>query len=153
MYMDGSRLLREHVEEVEVCNVEVRALSRENGLVVVATHAVYKEHVVLLIDCPVAWNWLNKRAWNIALEHHVEESLEPGYALWIPPGFAHGFQALEDTYFLYLVTKEYAPQLERCIKWDDPDIGISWPIREGVIVSEKDKKCPPLKEAETNFEY
>jgi dTDP-4-dehydrorhamnose 3,5-epimerase (EC 5.1.3.13) len=73
--------------------------------------------------------------------------------LWIPPGFAHGFQALEDTYFLYLVTKEYAQQLERCIKWDDPEIGIPWPIREGVIISEKDKKCPQLKQAETNFEY
>jgi dTDP-4-dehydrorhamnose 3,5-epimerase len=51
------------------------------------------------------------------------------------------------------VTKEYSPQHERCIKWDDPEIGIPWPIKEGVILSEKDKKCPPLKQAETNFEY
>jgi len=69
------------------------------------------------------------------------------------PGFAHGFQALEETYFLYLVTKEYNPQLERCIRWDDPEIGIPWPIRDNVILSEKDKKCPPLREAETNFAY
>jgi dTDP-4-dehydrorhamnose 3,5-epimerase len=82
---------------------------------------------------------------------YVGVSLEPGYALWIPPGFAHGFQALEDTYFLYLVTKEYSPQHERCIRWDDPQIGIQWPIKEGIILSEKDKRCPPLKEAETNF--
>jgi dTDP-4-dehydrorhamnose 3,5-epimerase len=82
---------------------------------------------------------------------YVGVNLEPGYALWIPPGFAHGFQALEDTYFLYLVTKEYSPQHERCIRWDDPQIRIQWPIKEGIILSEKDKRCPPLKEAETNF--
>ncbi len=84
---------------------------------------------------------------------HVAVELYPGLALWIPPGFAHGFQALEDTYLLYLVTKEYAPQHERCIRWDDPELGIAWPAREGVIVSEKDTRCPPLREAETNFEY
>ncbi|WP_440060013.1 dTDP-4-dehydrorhamnose 3,5-epimerase [Thermogladius sp. 4427co] len=84
---------------------------------------------------------------------YVGVVLEPGLALWIPPGFAHGFQALEDSYFLYLVTKEYSQQLERCILWDDPEIGINWPIREGVILSERDKKCPRLREAEINFEY
>jgi len=84
---------------------------------------------------------------------YVAVTLEPGYALWIPPGFAHGFQALEETYFLYLVTKEYNPQLERCIRWDDPEIGIPWPIRDNVILSEKDRKCLPLREAETNFVY
>jgi len=84
---------------------------------------------------------------------YVAITLESGYALWIPPGFAHGFQALEDTYFLYLVTKEYNQQLERCIRWDDPEIGIPWPIKDGVTLSEKDKRCPLLREAETNFVY
>jgi len=84
---------------------------------------------------------------------YVAVELEPGVALWVPPGFAHGFQALEDAYFLYLVTKEYSPQHERCIEWNDPDIGIPWPIREGIILSERDKKCPPLRETETNFVY
>lgn len=84
----------------------------------------------------------------------VELSEENHYALWIPPGFAHGFQALEnDTLVLYLVTKEYSPAHERCIRWDDPEIGINWPIREGVILSDKDKKGAFLREAETNFEY
>lgn len=74
--------------------------------------------------------------------------------LWIPPGFAHGFQALEDnTLVLYLVTKEYSREHERCIRYDDPEIGIEWPIKEGLVVSEKDKKCPPLRGAETNFTY
>jgi len=84
---------------------------------------------------------------------YVAVTLEPNHALWIPPGFAHGFQALEDAYFLYLVTKEYSPQHERCVKWDDPEIGIPWPIRDNVILSEKDRRCPPLREAETNFIY
>ena len=85
---------------------------------------------------------------------YVAVELRTGLALWVPPGFAHGFQALEDdTIVLYLVTKEYSPQHERCIRWDDPDIGIQWPIRDNVILSEKDRKCPPLREAETNFEY
>ncbi|MEM4640687.1 MAG: dTDP-4-dehydrorhamnose 3,5-epimerase family protein, partial [Thermofilum sp.] len=78
--------------------------------------------------------------------------LTPGLLLWIPPGFAHGFQALEDSLFIYLVTKEYSPQHERCILWCDPSLGIEWPIKEA-IVSEKDSKGLPLKEAETNFVY
>ncbi|PNV80551.1 MAG: dTDP-4-dehydrorhamnose 3,5-epimerase [Fervidicoccus sp.] len=84
---------------------------------------------------------------------YVGAFLEPGLALWIPPGFAHGFQALEDTYFLYLVTKEYSPSHERCIRWNDPIIGIKWPLNEGIVVSEKDGKCPSIEEAETNFSY
>ncbi len=84
---------------------------------------------------------------------YVGAVLEPGVALWVPPGFAHGFQALEETHLLYLVTKEYSPQHERCVAWDDPDIGIEWPIKENVVLSEKDMKCPPLKKAETNFEF
>ncbi len=83
----------------------------------------------------------------------VELSADEPKLLWIPPGFAHGFQALEDSIVLYLVTKEYAPQYERCIAWNDPDLDIPWPIKEGVILSEKDRRCPPFKEAETNFEY
>ncbi|ABW02297.1 dTDP-4-dehydrorhamnose 3,5-epimerase [Caldivirga maquilingensis] len=84
----------------------------------------------------------------------VELSTNEPRLLWVPPGFAHGFQALEDdTVFLYLMTKEYSPQHERCVKWDDPELGIEWPIRSNVIISEKDSKCPPLKAAETNFNY
>lgn len=83
----------------------------------------------------------------------VELSDENRYLLWIPPGFAHGFQALEDSIFLYLVTEEYSPQHEACIKWDDPEIGVNWPLRSGVIISDKDKACPPFKEAENNFTY
>ena len=84
----------------------------------------------------------------------VELGEADGRALWVPPGFAHGFQALEDdTRVLYLVTKEYSREHERCIRWDDPQVGIEWPIRESVVTSEKDARCPSLEKAETNFTY
>ncbi|MEZ0345806.1 MAG: dTDP-4-dehydrorhamnose 3,5-epimerase [Infirmifilum sp.] len=84
---------------------------------------------------------------------YVMVELTPGRLMWIPPGFAHGFQALEDSHFLYLVTKEYSPQHERCIRWDAPELGIPWPIREGAMLSERDRGCPGLSEAESNFGY
>lgn len=84
----------------------------------------------------------------------VELSESDPKLLWVPPGFAHGFQALEDnTLVLYLVTKEYSKEHERCILWSDPDLKIDWPIKDNVTVSEKDRKCPRFKDAETNFEY
>ncbi len=84
---------------------------------------------------------------------YVATTLEPGMALWIPPGFAHGFQAVKESLVLYLVTKKYAPKYERGIRWDDPEIGIPWPMKDDAILSEKDKTWPPLKEAEINFNY
>ena len=83
----------------------------------------------------------------------VGVELTPGMALWVPPGFAHGFQAIEESWFLYLVTKEYDQARERCILWGDQAIGIKWPNPGKAILSEKDSKCPPLGQAETNFEY
>jgi len=83
---------------------------------------------------------------------YVYAILEPSYAMWIPPGFAHGFQAIEETLFMYLVTKEYAQNSERCIVWNDPNLNIPWPMKEKAIVSEKDKQGKFFKEAETNFE-
>lgn len=69
----------------------------------------------------------------------VELSEANGLQLWIPPGFAHGFLALEDdSIFAYKCTNFYAPDYEACIKWDDPDIGIDWGI-EHPLVSEKDE--------------
>ena len=51
--------------------------------------------------------------------------------LWIPPGFAHGFLVMSDTAeFLYKTTDYYAPDAERCLAWDDPQVGIQWPLAE-----------------------
>jgi dTDP-4-dehydrorhamnose 3,5-epimerase len=74
---------------------------------------------------------------------------DAGELLWIPPGFAHGYVALSDVADVtYKVTVEYAPELDRGIRWDDPGIGIDWPVREPIL-SEKDRRLPPLELAET----
>jgi len=60
--------------------------------------------------------------------------------LWIPEGFAHGFVVLSKTAeFLYKTTDYYAPEFERCIDWNDPEIAIKWPINGAAILSAKDK--------------
>lgn len=70
--------------------------------------------------------------------------------LWIPPGFGHGFLVLSDTAeFVYKASDFYAPQHERSIRWDDPDIGIDWPLNGAEpILSAKDANGKNLKEAE-----
>jgi dTDP-4-dehydrorhamnose 3,5-epimerase len=70
--------------------------------------------------------------------------------LWVPPGFAHGFMVLSDTAdVLYKTTDYYAPEHERCIIWNDPDIGIHWPL-DGAepILSSKDRLGISLAQAE-----
>ena len=67
---------------------------------------------------------------------------EPRLVL-IPAGCAHGYQTLEDeTDATYQVSMVYTPSAERGIRWDDPVLGIDWPIKEGVIVSDKDASWP-----------
>ena len=83
-----------------------------------------------------------------------ELSEENKHMLWIPAGFAHGFVTLEDdTEFLYKTTGEYAPECDRGIKFDDPEIGIKWPKLANLLLSEKDQKQPLLRDAEINFIY
>lgn len=71
--------------------------------------------------------------------------------IWVPPGFAHGFQVLSDSAdFEYRCTDFYAPEHERTIRWDDPDIGIDWPLQDGQepMMSDKDLAGVALKDAE-----
>jgi dTDP-4-dehydrorhamnose 3,5-epimerase len=71
--------------------------------------------------------------------------------LLVPRGFAHGFCTLTpDTEVLYKVDEYYSPEQDRGILWNDPELGIDWPVSEPVL-SDKDRKHPPLKEAEINF--
>lgn len=77
--------------------------------------------------------------------------------LYFPPGFAHGFLALEDdTYVYYKCTGLYSAENESAIAWDDPDIGINWPLKEvggQPILSSRDKEHPQLKAAKNNHVY
>lgn len=80
-------------------------------------------------------------------------SAENGRMLYIPPGFAHGFCVLSEVAdFCYKVTDEYAPECEAGILWNDPAIGIDWPIAEP-SVSPRDGMLPLLEEAEAGFVY
>lgn len=69
--------------------------------------------------------------------------------LWVPEGFAHGFVVLSETAeFLYKTTDYYAPEYERSIVWNDPDIDIKWPINGEPILSTKDQQAKTLATAE-----
>ncbi|ADJ29162.1 dTDP-4-dehydrorhamnose 3,5-epimerase [Nitrosococcus watsonii] len=76
-------------------------------------------------------------------------SAENRRQLWIPGGFAHGFLVLSEyAEFLYKTTAYYAPEYERCIRWDDPDLAIDWPLEEVPLISAKDQAGCAFKEAE-----
>jgi dTDP-4-dehydrorhamnose 3,5-epimerase len=76
-------------------------------------------------------------------------SSENKQQLWIPPGFAHGFVTLSDNAeFLYKTTDFYAPQFERCIAWNEPDIGVDWHYAEAPQLSAKDMQGSTLANAE-----
>ena len=86
-------------------------------------------------------NWV-----GIELNEFIKQSL------WVPPGFAHGFLTLSDSADLqYLVTKKWDKSLERCINWNDKNLGIDWPVLDfAPLVSEKDSKGLGLHEAESS---
>lgn len=76
-------------------------------------------------------------------------SAENKMQLWIPEGFGHGFVVLsEAAEFLYRTTDYYAPEHERCIIWNDPELGIEWPISAPPILSAKDAAGAPFRSAE-----
>ena len=76
-------------------------------------------------------------------------SAENKKQLWIPPGFAHGFLTLSDcAELLYKTTEYYSPDHERCIRWNDPEIGIFWPLTATALLSAKDSQAKPFSESE-----
>jgi dTDP-4-dehydrorhamnose 3,5-epimerase len=79
-------------------------------------------------------------------------SAENKHQLWVPPGFGHGFLVLSEiAEFEYKCTDYYAPEFERAIRWDDPELGIEWPLGDGEnpVLSSKDAIAPFFDNAET----
>jgi len=109
----------------------------QGKLVRVITGAVWDVAVDIRKNSPTFKRWFG-----------VELTGENNKMFFIPPGFAHGFVALKDnTNLLYKCTEEYSYELDRGIIWNDPDIGIKWPL-ENPVLSEKDSRNPLLRDAE-----
>jgi dTDP-4-dehydrorhamnose 3,5-epimerase len=91
------------------------------------------------------------RAGSATFGQHVAVELSDRnwQQLWVPPGFLHGFCTLIDnTEVIYKVTDYYSREHDACIRWNDPDIGINWPVDvSDAAVSDKDRTAPFLKEA------
>jgi dTDP-4-dehydrorhamnose 3,5-epimerase len=83
----------------------------------------------------------------------MELSTENKKMLYVPPGFAHGACVTTDeASLLYMVTAEFAPEAERGVLWNDPTVGVDWPVNNPIL-SERDQRWPVLKSADNNFEY
>ena len=79
----------------------------------------------------------------------VELNASDRLQLYIPRGFAHGFQSLTDGAELaYHIATPYAPQAQAGVRWDDPDLAIDWPAPVDAIISERDRALPPLQQFE-----
>lgn len=81
-----------------------------------------------------------------------ELSAENGAQLYVPPGFAHGFMTLRpESEIVYKCTDYYAPEAEGAVRWDDPAIGIEWPLAAPPVLSAKDAVAPLLADLESPF--
>ncbi|TSE30559.1 dTDP-4-dehydrorhamnose 3,5-epimerase [Tepidimonas charontis] len=111
----------------------------QGKLVRVVRGAVFDVAVDIRRDSPTFGRWV-----GVELNEHNHRQL------WIPPGLAHGFLTLTDCAdFLYKTTNTYSPEHERCIRWDDPTVGIEWPrLDVGPILSPKDQAGRALTDAD-----
>ena len=106
----------------------------EQGKLVRAVRgAIVDVAVDIRADSPTFGRWCGLL---LSAENHKQ--------IWIPGGFAHGFLALTDCEVLYKTDAYYEPALERSIHWDDPAIGISWPLSRPPVLSAKDEAAGPL---------
>jgi len=111
-------------------------------LVMVARGEIFDVGVDLRRGSPTYAQWVGA---TLSAENHCK--------LYIPCGFAHGFCVLSDEAdVLYKVSAEYDPELDAGVAWDDPQIGVDWPIEEPLL-SPKDLGLPSLESALHNFEY
>lgn len=110
----------------------------QGKLVRVTQGEVFDVAVDLRKNSPTFGQWVGARL-----------SAENKHQLWVPEGFGHGFVVLsESADFLYKTTEYYAPEHERCVIWNDPALGIEWPIEGEPVLSGKDKVGKLLGEAE-----
>jgi len=110
----------------------------QGKLVRVTSGAVFDVAVDIRKSSPTFGQWAG-----------VELNAENHRQLWVPAGFAHGFVVLSDTAdFLYKTTDYYAPEFERCVAWNDPAVGIVWPIDQEPQLSGKDQQGALLNNAE-----
>jgi dTDP-4-dehydrorhamnose 3,5-epimerase len=110
----------------------------QGKLVRVVRGAVFDVAVDIRQSSPTFGQWVGS---ELSEDNH--------HQLWIPPSFAHGFLVLSDTAdFLYKTTDYYAPEFERCIAWNDPSIGIEWPLQITPQLSGKDQAGLLLSQAE-----
>lgn len=110
----------------------------QGKLVRVVRGAVFDVAVDIRKGSPTCGKWVG-----------VELSENNHRQLWVPPGFAHGFLVTsESADFLYKTTDYYAPEYERCIAWNDPAIGIQWPLTAEPSLSAKDHQGLALRDAE-----
>ncbi|MEO8875327.1 MAG: dTDP-4-dehydrorhamnose 3,5-epimerase [Polyangiaceae bacterium] len=108
----------------------------QGKLVYVTRGAVFDVAVDVRRGSPYFGKWFGA---ELSDENHTQ--------LWVPPGFAHGFCVLSETAdFAYKCTDLYAPEHERSVLWNDPDLGIAWPI-EKPLLSAKDAAAPQLRDA------
>jgi dTDP-4-dehydrorhamnose 3,5-epimerase len=92
---------------------------------------------------------LRRRSPSFGRWEGVELSEDNHRQLWIPPGFAHGFVVLsESADFLYKTTDYYAPEHERCLAWNDPAVGVEWPLDGAPQLSAKDRDGRALADCE-----
>ncbi|MGB0554515.1 MAG: dTDP-4-dehydrorhamnose 3,5-epimerase [Alphaproteobacteria bacterium] len=108
----------------------------QGKLITVLSGKIYDVAVDVRIDSPRYRDWIG-----------IELDGDNPQQLWIPPGFAHGFCVLSaQADFMYKCTEFYAPETERSIHWDDPELAIDWPL-DTPILSEKDAAAPFLADA------
>jgi dTDP-4-dehydrorhamnose 3,5-epimerase len=94
--------------------------------------AIFDVIIDLRPDSPTCKKWFG-----------IELSAENRKMLYVPEGFAHGYQSLtDDAETFYMVSALYAPESERAVRWNDPAFSIVWPITENLTISEKDRNCP-----------
>jgi len=121
-----------------VRGIHYQVASVQGKLVRVIRGAVFDVAVDLRRGSPTCGRWSGVRL-----------DAESKRQLWIPEGFGHAFLALTDgAEVLYKTTDYYVREHERCIRWNDPDLGIAWPEAAGAVLSEKDRRAVSYREAE-----